>query len=78
MDKRVSGLENWTIFMDVVCVSSLMKKFKKLLNKHDNIFLDKKFKYLKEADYNTCNLYTPPMLLKKVLKSLTSTSRTTR
>ena len=55
-----------------------MKKFKKLLNKHDNIFLDKKFKYLKEADNNTCNLYSPPMLLKKVLKSLTSTSRTTR
>ena len=23
MDKRVGGLENWTIFMDVICLSSL-------------------------------------------------------
>ena len=23
MDKEVGGLENWTIFMDVICISSL-------------------------------------------------------
>ena len=32
-------------------------QLKKLLSKHKNIFTDKEFKYLNEADYNTSNFY---------------------
>ena len=33
MDKGVGGLENWTIFMDVICVSSLNRQTGKLTNR---------------------------------------------
>ena len=35
---------------------TIMKKIKKLLNKHKNIFIDKEFKYLNETD-NKSNFY---------------------
>ena len=50
-----------------------MNKFKKLLNKHKNIFTDKKFKYLK---YASPDLYLK-LLKNKILKSLVSTNRRT-
>ena len=34
---------------------AIMKKFRKLLSKHKNIFTDKEFKYLNESDNNTSN-----------------------
>ena len=41
-----------------------MKKLKKLLNKHKNIFIVKDFKYLNEADYNTSSFYWLPKIHK--------------
>ena len=41
-----------------------MKKLKKVLSKHKNIFTDKKFKYINEADYNTSNFYGLPKIHK--------------
>ena len=35
---------------------TIMKIFRKL-NKHKNIFTDKEFKYLNEANYNKSNFY---------------------
>ena len=46
---------------------TIMKKLKKLLNKHKSIFTDKKFKYLNETDYNTSNFYGLPKILKSQL-----------
>ena len=41
MDKGVGDFENWTIFMDVICVSSLMKnnaqKFYPLFHDFENL-----------------------------------------
>ena len=36
---------------------TIIKKLKKLLNKHKSIFTVKEFKYLNEADYSTNNFY---------------------
>ena len=46
---------------------TIMKKLKKLLNKHKNIFTDKEFKYLNEADYSTSNFYGLPTIYKSQL-----------
>ena len=40
---------------------------KNLLNKHKNIFADKYFKYLNEADYNKSNFYGLPKIYKSRL-----------
>ena len=40
---------------------------KNLLNKHKNIFADKCFKYLNEADYNKSNFYGLPKIYKSRL-----------
>ena len=45
----------------------VMKKIKKLLNKHKSIFTDEEFKYLNEADYNTSNFYGLPKIHKSRL-----------
>ena len=44
-----------------------MKKLKKLLNKHQSIFIVKEFKYLNEADYNTSIFYGLPKIHKSQL-----------
>ena len=41
---------------------TIMKKLKKLLNKHKSIFTDKKFKYLNEDDYNSSNFHGLPKM----------------
>ena len=46
---------------------TIMKKLKKLLNKHKSIFTVKEFKYLNEADYNTSNFYGLPKIHKSQL-----------
>ena len=46
---------------------TIMKKFKKLLNKHKSIFSDKEFKYLNEAEYSTSNFYGLPKIHKSQL-----------
>ena len=46
---------------------TIMKKLKKLLNKHKSIFTDKEFKYLNEADYSTSNFYGLPKIHKSQL-----------
>ena len=47
--------------------STIMKKLKKLLNKHKSISTDKEFKYLNETDYNTSNFYGLPKIHKSQL-----------
>ena len=39
---------------------TIQKFFQNLLNKHKNVFTDKEFKYLNEADYNRSNFYGLP------------------
>ena len=46
---------------------TIMKKFKKLLNKRKSIFTVNEFKYLNEADYSTSNLYGLPKIRKSQL-----------
>ena len=46
---------------------TIMKKLKKLLNKHKSIFTVKEFKYLNEADYSTSNFYGLPKIHKSQL-----------
>ena len=46
---------------------TIMKKFKKLLNKQKSIFTDKDFKYWNETDYNTSNFYGLPKINKSQL-----------
>ena len=46
---------------------TIMKKLKKLLNKHKSIFIVKEFKYLNEADYNTSIFYGLPKIHKSQL-----------
>ena len=41
--------------MDKIFDPTIMKKIKKLLNKHKSIFTYKEFKYLNNADYITYN-----------------------
>ena len=46
---------------------TIVKKMKKLLNKHKSIFTVKEFKYLNEADYSTSNFYGLPKIHKSQL-----------
>ena len=46
---------------------TIMKKLKKILNKHKSIFTVKEFKYLNEADYSTSNFYGLPKIHKSQL-----------
>ena len=39
MDKGVRGPENWAIFMDVICVSSLIILFLNEYNHNENSFV---------------------------------------
>ena len=66
---------------------TIMKIFRKL-NKHKDIFMDKEFKYLNEANYNTSNFYglckihklrlvTHAILKNTILKLLLSTNHRT-
>ena len=53
--------------LDKIVDPIIMKKIKKLLNKHKSIFTDEEFKYLNEADYNTSNFYGLPKIHKSRL-----------
>ena len=46
---------------------TIMKKLKKLSNKHKSIFTVKEFKYLNEADFSTSNFYGLPKIHKSQL-----------
>ena len=46
---------------------TIMKKLKKLLNKHKRIFTVKEFKYLNGADFITSNFYGLPKIHKSQL-----------
>ena len=75
------------IYIYIYIYIHIMKKLKKLLNKHKSIFTVKEFKYLNEADYSTSNFYGLPKIHKsqlitnalknKILKLLVSTNRRT-
>ena len=47
----------------------IKKKLKILLSKHKNIFADKEFQQLNEADYNTSNFQGLPKIHKSQLKT---------
>ena len=46
---------------------TIMKKLRKLLNKHKSIFTVKQFKYLNGADFSTSNFYGLPKIHKSQL-----------
>ena len=53
--------------LDKILELTFMKKYLKILNKHESIFTDKGLKYLNEADYDTRNFYGLPKIHKSQL-----------